>query len=201
MGCASSTGADTGPTVPAGPVVVDFRPIHSAIRWNKPLADIEKLLINEEAINCEDVNNGNRPIHIAAQNGHYETLKLLIAKNANVNARNVKGNTPIHMSIGYDYYECSILLMESGGEVELKNEAGFDASLGIDGDKTLGIAALVCAKTYDDVFNAFNLCEDKIEAVKKSGFVAAGMKTKKAMGEVWSADLQERFKTITQKLP
>jgi ankyrin repeat protein len=201
MGCGTSAaGATESQSIPDVPVVVDFRPIHSAIRWNKPVSEIEKLLINEEAVNCEDSNNGNRPIHIAAQNGHFETLKLLLRKKAEVNARNIKGNTPLHMSIGYDYYECSILLMESGGEMDVKNEAGFSASLGIEGDKTLGLAALVCAKTYADVFNAFNLCDDKIEEVNKSGFVAAGMKTKKTMGEVWSADLQERFKNITQKL-
>ncbi|KAJ1417580.1 ankyrin repeat-containing domain protein, partial [Ochromonadaceae sp. CCMP2298] len=71
-----------------------------------------------------DAGNGNQPIHIAAQNGHFEALQLLISKRADANAKNLKGNTPIHMSVGYDYFECAMLLIEAGGKPMATNVAG-----------------------------------------------------------------------------
>jgi ankyrin repeat protein len=125
---------------------------------------------------------------------------MLINKGANVNAQNNKGNTPIHMAIGYDYYECAMLLIESKADQMIKNEGGFTAKTGIDGDKTLGLAALISAKTSDDVAYAFDLCEENIHEVNKANFVSAGMKAKKSLGSEWSSTLQERFKSLTQKL-
>jgi ankyrin repeat protein len=179
---------------------VNFKPIHSAIRWNKPLSEIEALLTSLEAVNCVDSNNGNCPIHIAAQNGHFETVQLLIKRGADLNVQNAKGNTPIHMAVGYDYYETAMLLIENKADPEIKNAAGFCARNGIDGDKTLGMAALVSAKTTDDVNHALELCEEQIDEVNKAGFVSAGLKTKKALGPDWTPAVQERFKEITLKL-
>jgi len=186
---------------PAGPKEVNFKPIHSAIRWNKPLDEIDRLLDCPEAVNSEDTANGNRPIHIAAQNGHFATVQLLIEKGALLNVQNQKGNTPIHMAIGYDYYECAMLLIQNKGDPLLKNEAGHPGQNGIDGDKTLGLAALVSAKSEEDVLRAFDLCEERIGEVVKASFVAAGLKTKKSLGPEWSTSVQERFKGIIAKLP
>lgn len=185
---------------PAGPKEVNYKPIHSAIRWNKPIDEIEKLLDCIEAVNSEDTSNGNRPIHIAAQNGHFATLEMLINKGADVNVQNQKGNTPIHMAVGYDYYECAMLLIQAKGDPLLPNQAGHAGQIGIDGDKTIGLAALVSAKNGNDVSNAFDLCEERISEVVKSSFVAAGLKTKKALGAEWTPAHQERFKGIIVKL-
>ncbi len=38
-----------------------------------------------------------QPIHVAAQHGHWETCRLLIARGANPNAREKSGHTPLHM--------------------------------------------------------------------------------------------------------
>lgn len=200
---AAPAASNTTPDSTSNPDVkkeVNFKPIHSAIRWNKPLDEIEKLLVSLEAVNSVDSNNGNRPVHIAAQNGHFETLQLLINKGADLNAQNAKGNTPIHMAVGYDYYECAMLLIEAKADPLMKNTAGFPAQNGIDGDKTLGLAALVSAKTGDDVVFALDLCEQRIEEVNKSNFVAAGLKTKKTLGDEWTAAIQDRFKGIILKL-
>jgi ankyrin repeat protein len=186
--------------VESAPREINFKPIHSAVRWNKPIEDIESLVFNADAANCVDSVNGNRPIHIAAQNGHFEVLQLLLNKGAELNAKNVKGNTAIHMAVGYDYYECAMLLIEAGADPLLPNEAGFPANTGIDGDKTLGLAALACAKNAEDVAYAFDLCEERIDEVNKSHFVAFGMKTKKSLGPEWKQELQDRLKAITLKL-
>ena len=183
-----------------GPKGLNFKPIHSAIRWNKPLDEIDRLLDSPEAVNSVDTANGNRPIHIAAQNGHFATVQLLIKKGADLNVQNQKGNTPIHMAIGYDYYDCAMLLIEAKGDPLMKNEAGHAGQNGIDGDKTLGLAALISARNGEDVMNAFNLCEERIGEVVKASFVAAGLKTKKTLGPEWGTAHQDRFKSIIAKL-
>ena len=84
----------------------ETKKIHSAIRWNKPLGELASLVTDAERANCEDPRNGNRPIHIAAQNG-FTPGKLLVAKGAEIDAVNAKGNTGLHMALGYDYDECA----------------------------------------------------------------------------------------------
>lgn len=224
MGCGSSVQAPAGdkpaefvpstPAVTAAPVdekpveatkpvvaeVVNFKPIHSAIRWNKPLAEIEELLVSDACVNCVDPSNGNCPIHIAAQNGHNDIIKLLIEKKVNVNAKNGKGNTGVHMAVGYDYYDAAKMLIEAGADDTLENDAGFPANLGLEGDKAMGIAALVCAASVKDVEEAFELCEQKLDKLNKVNFISAGLKAKKNIGGGWSSEHQERFKKITNSL-
>lgn len=179
---------------------VNFKPIHSAIRWNKPISEIEQLLSSSAAVNCVDASNGNRPIHIAAQNGHEDIIKLLIAKDVELNAKNAKGNTGIHMAVGYDYYTVAKLLIAAGADETLTNDLDIPSNLGLEGDKAMGIAALVCAESSDDVDEALNLCEDKIEKLNKINFVSAGLKAKKVLGTAWTPEHQAKFKGITVRL-
>jgi ankyrin repeat protein len=183
------------------PGALDFKPIHSAIRWNKPIGDITKLLTSEEAVNCVDPNNGNQPIHIAAQNGHSSICKILVGKGCNLNAQNGKGNTGIHMAIGYDYYECAKIIMDAGGDIMIMNEAEIPSFRGLDGDKSIGIAAFMSAETIDEVNEAFAICDTEIEAIKagKSNFVSAALKAKKAVGTLWKDTHQARLKELMAK--
>ncbi len=179
---------------------VKFKPIHSAVRWNKPVEEVEILLSSPAAVNCPDTSNGNCPIHIAAQNGHDEMIKLLIAKGADLNMKNGKGNTGIHMAIGYDYFNVAKLLIAAGADENLQNDLGFPSYLGLEGDKAMGIAALVCAQTAADVDEAFKLCEERLERLNRINFVTAGLKAKKNIGELWTAEHQIQFKSITSRL-
>ena len=179
---------------------VDFAPIHSAIRWNKSISEIAKLLTSDAAVNCQDKSNGNCPVHIAAQNGHTDIIILLISRHANLNAQNAKGNTALHMAISYDFYEVARAMLAAGADENIQNEMGIPAHLGLDGDKSLGIAALVCAETGKDVYAAFDLCEAKIASVNQINFIAAGLKAKKALGSSWTTDHQIKFKDITNRL-
>jgi len=179
---------------------VNFKPIHSAIRWNKPINEIEVLLTSPAAVNCADSNNGNCPVHIAAQNGHNDIIKLLIEKNADLNVKNAKGNTGIHMAVGYDYYDAASMLIKAGADENLTNDLGFPSHLGLEGDKAMGIAALICAQSASDVDNAFVMCEAKIECLNKINFVSAGLKAKKNLGGFWTTEHQEIFKKITSRL-
>lgn len=179
---------------------INYLPIHSAVRWNKPVDQVEALLVNADAVNCEDPGNGNRPVHIAAQNGHDELIHLLIKKKVDVNAKNGKGNTALHMAIGYDYYDVAKHLIQAGASLDDVNESGVAARHGLEGDKCLGIALLCKATTPEEVSEGLDLCESEIEHLHKINFAQSGLKAKKVIGDAWTKDLQERFKGITNKI-
>jgi hypothetical protein len=80
----------------------DMNRLHSLIRWNKKPNEIHSILSGANAINLinrHDSRNGNTSLHIASQNGHIELVTELIARGANVNAKNSKGNTALHVSV------------------------------------------------------------------------------------------------------
>lgn len=177
----------------------DFKPIHSAVRWNK-YDDTVALLKHPSAANAQDITNGNYPIHIAAQNGHLDTIKLLVTNKAIVNAKNSKGNTPLHMAVGYDYNDVVKYLLENGGDLSICNDANVPAENGLEGDKCLGIVAFICAKTATEAIESMALCETTIDKVNKVSFVQTGLKLKKALGAEWTSDIQDKFKAITIQL-
>ena len=67
------------------------------------------------------------PLHIAANKSHKETIELLIAKGADVNALNNKSDTPLNLAVPdspFDSTETTDLLRKHGGKTakELKAE-------------------------------------------------------------------------------
>jgi ankyrin repeat protein len=56
---------------------------------------VELLLAKGADVNSKD-NNGNRPLHWAAEMGCEDVVKLLLANGADVNARDYNGFTPLH---------------------------------------------------------------------------------------------------------
>ena len=92
------------PAVKTEDVEVTFKTIHSAVRWNKSALEVDALIKTKEMANMRDTGNGNFLLHIAAQNGHFDLVKLLLEKKeADINCQNNKLNTPLHMSLSYDY--------------------------------------------------------------------------------------------------
>lgn len=175
-------GSGTSPSDASAPEAlsdtpIDFKPIHSAVRWNKPVDEIEELLLTEAHVNSQDVGNGNFPIHIAAQNGHLDTLKLLVRKNANLNALNHKLNTAVHMAIGYDYYICAKFLIDSGADQTLRNSDGFIGSYGLEGNKCLGLAAFYNADNHESVTAALKILHDQKDDLKKIGSISTTPKS------------------------
>ena len=133
----------------------EVKKIHSAIRWNKPLGELAGLIVGPEQANCEDPRNGNRPLHIASQNGFTPICKLLVAKGAEINAVNGKGNTGLHMALGYDYDECAEFLFSCGADGSIVNSEGHAAKNGLEGDKgpdgyVAPLAELREARTVDE---------------------------------------------------
>lgn len=117
--------------------------LHSKIRWFNPddepsakqvhIEHIIKLL--PKYLEKQDTQNGNVAMHIAAQNGHYEIVDLLISRGANLNAKNFSGNTPLHMSMEYGFDNVSTLLLQKGAGPKIKNDEGNFADTGIEGTK------------------------------------------------------------------
>ncbi len=68
------------------------------------------------------VNDGDTPLHSAAWSGQKEIAELLIAKGADVNAKDKDGETPLDEAINFEETEITELLRKHGGKTgeELK---------------------------------------------------------------------------------
>jgi ankyrin repeat protein len=202
MGCGSSVQHGTAPEKYSNDSKKEdeaYKKIHSAVRWDK-LLECKKIINSAEEANINDPVNGNRPIHIAAQNGHMEIVKFLIESGADLNVKNSKGNTAIHMAVGYDYYHIAKLLIEKGADPNLTNDGGFIAVRGLEGDKSMAFAQFVSALSAVEVMDALLECEKNYELLNKAAFVGSGLRLKKNLGSEWTEEIQSKFKAITQKL-
>ena len=126
--------------------------LHSKIRWFNPQDDpsakqkrLQQIIaLLPKFMNTPDAQNGNVALHIAAQNGHYEVVDLLLTRGASPNPKNRNGNTPLHMAMEYDFPKVAELLIQKGADVKIKNDEGNEAGTGIEGTKqalTVGGAA------------------------------------------------------------
>lgn len=202
MGCNQSTGSKIDPSGGTGIIgnrKIDFKPIHSAVRWNNSYEEVVEYLDTEEQIESRDNGNGNYPIHIAAQNGHHDLVKLLIERKANLNAVNMKGNTAFHMAIEYDYYESCKLLMDAGADITIKNSDGHPAIYGIEGEKNIAVCELYSAKITEDAVNSLKKCLQDMVNIDKVTMAQAGLKVKKSMGAQWTDECQDLFKQVLAK--
>lgn len=214
MGCTSSKdapaddkNAPTSVPEPASKSVdteeieVLWKPLHSAIRWNKSVEEVDALITSDDMANARDTGNGNYPLHIAAQNGHMDLVKLLLERKADINAQNNKLNTPLHMSLSYDYIEVSEYLISNGADGNIENASGIPARKGIDGDKCLPAVYLGEAQTTQDLLEAFKMCEEGLGDLDKASFACLGIRLKKSLGpEIWTSEVQEKLKGVMMKL-
>lgn len=184
--------------------------IHSAIRWGKSEAEMEAIVSSvgasmATAVEVEDLRNGNRCLHVAAQNGHNSLVKFLIQLKADVNARNGKGQTALHMSVAYDFYFLSKQLFAAGADPTIVNGDGHQAIAGIDGDKS-GVAAWdspisVLKGASDDpeeLEAAFHALENADASnLDKAELAQTGMSKKKTCKVHWNA---ERFMKVMRRI-
>ena len=184
----------------------ETKKIHSAIRWNKPLGELTSLVTDAERANCEDPRNGNRPIHIAAQNGFTPICKLLVAKGAEIDAVNAKGNTGLHMARGYDYDECADFLVSCGADLMIENAEGHAAKNGLEGDKgpdgyVAPLAELRDARTPEESAAALKrIAKEGLVDADKAALVHCGLLKKKNLPESWPPDVQDAFKRLIMQM-
>jgi len=161
-----------------------------------------------DAVAAKDPRNGNRALHIAAQNGHRPLAAYIISQRADVNAQNGKGQTALHMSVEYDFYFISKMLLAESADADIENCEGHKAISGIEGGKvgnavwsnpvTILKAAGDNAEELDEAFSKLEqqLREDKTK-LEKVELAKAGLLKKKTCLENFS---QDRFKAIMAAL-
>ena len=184
----------------------EVKKIHSAIRWNKPLGELAGLIVGPEQANCEDPRNGNRPLHIASQNGFTPICKLLVAKGAEINAVNGKGNTGLHMALGYDYDECAEFLFSCGADGSIVNSEGHAGKNGLEGDKgpdgyVAPLAELREARTVDESMAALRrITKEGLGNDDKAALVQCGLLKKKNFPDSWTQQVQDAFRELMMSL-
>jgi ankyrin repeat protein len=75
-----------------------------------------------------DVNKpGWTPLHYAATNGHLSIVRMLLDHHAYIDAESPNGTTPLMMAAHYGTPETVKLLLEAGADPSLKNSIGLTA--------------------------------------------------------------------------
>ena len=64
---------------------------------------------------------GFTPLHIAAMHGYHSVTKLLVAHNADVNARDCNGSTPLHIASCHGMVSLVTLLVHSGARINRRS--------------------------------------------------------------------------------
>ena len=122
---------------------------------------------------------------------------------ADLNAQNGTGQTALHMAREYDYFWIARKLIESGASIDIKNNAGFDANCGIEGDAKADdwVAALSSAHNKEELAEALSGLEGSSD-LDKAKVAMVGMQVKKRLkaSEVWTDDFDFQFKTIMQNI-
>jgi ankyrin repeat protein len=88
-------------------------------RENQEIAEF--LIINSAYVNEIRFINGTTSLHLAIARGYSNIVKLLLKKNANINAQDNNGDTPLHNAITYGYTEIAKLLLDAGANLTIKN--------------------------------------------------------------------------------
>ena len=83
-------------------------------------------LANESVLKSCEVHYGNHALHVAAQNGHIQTVQLLVDCGADVNALNEYGQTSLHTAAGEekDSPELCSILLEHNAKVDAVDKDG-----------------------------------------------------------------------------
>lgn len=100
--------------------------LHDAIGRND-LVGLARII--RASPDCVDARNdrGRTPLHVAAQNGQNDAVKVLISNGAEVNARSGWGYTPLVFAAESYRHEVVVTLLDSGADLEVVTKDGFTA--------------------------------------------------------------------------
>ncbi len=93
------------------------------------LGAVQKLVATDGSLVGAMDKNGRTPLHWAVLGGHKELIKFLLAKKAEINARDSNDISPLHL-VGVEKYESqekqdlAMLLVKNGADVNAKDKEG-----------------------------------------------------------------------------
>lgn len=97
--------------------------LHDAIN-RKDLDGVTRILRASSGIVDEKNDRGRTALHVAAQLGHNEIVKLLISKGAVVNARSRWKYTPLHFAAEASRQDVVVTLLDAGADVHAVTKEG-----------------------------------------------------------------------------
>jgi len=199
-GAAEMSASSSASKYAPGTTAVDYKTLHSIVRWNKPakMDELKRLLATDAgAVHARDPNNGNFPLHIAAQNDFQDLCKLLLKAKHDPNKQNDAGQTPLHMAVSYCSPKLPKFLVSSGADATIKNKEGIPAGLGLE-----GLALINSAESAEDLGKCFSEIKTYFESIETGKFVKAVLAKKKALkaseDNWWNKDLDTQFRSVMQ---
>lgn len=75
-------------------------------------------------VNTKDYTSGQTALHIVTGMRDLTWMRFLVAKGANVNARDAKGVTPLVMAVNYNFTEGAEFLIGQAARIDESNDAG-----------------------------------------------------------------------------
>ena len=202
----------------ATPLLVDERDVrrashgvlHASLAHATHLASSRTSRHSQALANVPDRKNGNRPLHIAAQNGHLELVRFLLGAGADANARNASGQTALHMATTYDLDDVVKALTDAGADGSITNDDGFAAKWGLSGEKdptsvNYHVERFQGASDEETLARCLDALLKKAQAgeVDKQTFPAIGLKVKKANAAsgAWTPAVHAKFVAVVQAEP
>ena len=102
--------------------------LYKAVSWNRDPNVIALLLDLGADVNAAEPQDNMTPLHRAAEDGNLSFASLLLARGAQIEARDIHGSTPLHMASTQASDEAGLemmkLLLDHGADVDAKGGQG-----------------------------------------------------------------------------
>ena len=97
--------------------------IHDAV-VDEDTDQVVELITKDAKLVNETNEDGETPLHLAADNGNVKIVKLLLAFGADVNGKDNDGSTPLHRAVQSSSAEVVEALLAKGADIDARNSDG-----------------------------------------------------------------------------